>query len=100
MPRPQRQEREAPNSLVFCPQQPQPAQPGVLLSVHQLTKLIQRLWWAGRQPQFSRSSLDHIAEMSDLEDYGFDYSDDECAEEDVDIENQYYNSKGDQPPAQ
>lgn len=29
-----------------------------------------------------------------MEDYGFEYSDDEYAEEDVDIENQYYNSKG------
>ena len=28
-------------------------------------------------------------------DYGFEYSDDEAQEEDVDIENQYYNSKGD-----
>eukprot|EP00951_Prasinocladus_malaysianus_P014397 scaffold109553_cov45-Prasinocladus_malaysianus.AAC.2 len=27
-------------------------------------------------------------------DYGFEYSDDEPEEEDVDIENQYYNSKG------
>jgi len=32
--------------------------------------------------------------MSDSEDYGFEYSDDDYAEEDVDIENQYYNSKG------
>jgi len=30
----------------------------------------------------------------DMEDYGFEYSDDEPEEEDVDIENQYYNSKG------
>jgi len=29
-----------------------------------------------------------------MEDYGFEYSDDDYAEEDVDIENQYYNSKG------
>ncbi|KAG7670147.1 putative COP9 signalosome complex subunit 2 [Nannochloris sp. 'desiccata'] len=29
-----------------------------------------------------------------MEDYGFEYSDDEYGEEDVDIENQYYNSKG------
>lgn len=28
-------------------------------------------------------------------DYGFEYSDEEVEEEDVDIENQYYNSKGD-----
>jgi len=27
-------------------------------------------------------------------DYGFEYSDDDVQEEDVDIENQYYNSKG------
>ncbi len=27
-------------------------------------------------------------------DYGFEYSDEEAEEEDVDIENQYYNSKG------
>lgn len=32
--------------------------------------------------------------MSDSEDYGFEYSDDDYGEEDVDIENQYYNSKG------
>jgi len=32
--------------------------------------------------------------MSDMEDYGFEYSDDDYEEEDVDIENQYYNSKG------
>mmetsp|Transcript_37145 Transcript_37145/g.116911 ORF Transcript_37145/g.116911 Transcript_37145/m.116911 type:complete len:438 (-) Transcript_37145:88-1401(-) len=31
---------------------------------------------------------------SDMEDYGFEYSDDEQEEEDVDIENQYYNAKG------
>ena len=29
-----------------------------------------------------------------MEDYGFDYSDDDTEQEDVDIENQYYNSKG------
>jgi hypothetical protein len=29
-----------------------------------------------------------------MEDYGFEYSDDEPEEQDVDIENQYYNSKG------
>ena len=29
-----------------------------------------------------------------MEDYGFEYSDDEAQQEDVDIENQYYNSKG------
>ena len=34
--------------------------------------------------------------MSDdeMEDYGFEYSDDDAADENVDIENQYYNSKG------
>lgn len=34
--------------------------------------------------------------MSDeeMEDYGFEYSDEDVQEEDVDIENQYYNSKG------
>jgi len=32
--------------------------------------------------------------MSDDEDYGFEYSEDEQEEEDVNIENQYYNSKG------
>ncbi|PRW18415.1 COP9 signalosome complex subunit 2 [Chlorella sorokiniana] len=31
---------------------------------------------------------------SDMEDYGFEYSDEELEEQDVDIENQYYNSKG------
>ena len=32
--------------------------------------------------------------MSDDEDYGFEYSEDDEEEEDVNIENQYYNSKG------
>ena len=32
-----------------------------------------------------------------LADYGFEYSDDNVEEEDVDIENQYYNSKGQLP---
>ncbi|CAI9768606.1 unnamed protein product [Fraxinus pennsylvanica] len=31
---------------------------------------------------------------ADIEDYGFEYSDEEPEEQDVDIENQYYNSKG------
>lgn len=31
---------------------------------------------------------------ADMEDYGFEYSDEEQEEQDVDIENQYYNSKG------
>lgn len=29
-----------------------------------------------------------------MEDYGFEYSDDEPEEQDVDIENQYYTAKG------
>lgn len=29
-----------------------------------------------------------------MEDYGFEYSEEEPEEQDVDIENQYYNSKG------
>lgn len=33
--------------------------------------------------------------MSDDEDYGFEYSDDEEEGENVDIENQYYNAKND-----
>lgn len=31
---------------------------------------------------------------ADMEDYGFEYSEEEPEEQDVDIENQYYNSKG------
>lgn len=31
---------------------------------------------------------------ADMEDYGFEYSEEEAEEQDVDIENQYYNSKG------
>lgn len=31
---------------------------------------------------------------ADMEDYGFEYSEDDAEEQDVDIENQYYNSKG------
>jgi hypothetical protein len=32
--------------------------------------------------------------MEDLEDYGFEYSDEDSIEDDADIENQYYNAKG------
>jgi hypothetical protein len=35
-----------------------------------------------------------LIQDADMEDYGFEYSDDEPEEQDVDIENQYYNSKG------
>ncbi|CAA2992200.1 Hypothetical predicted protein [Olea europaea subsp. europaea] len=35
-----------------------------------------------------------MASDADMEDYGFEYSDEEPEEEDVVIENQYYNSKG------
>ena len=35
-----------------------------------------------------------LIEDADMEDYGFEYSDEEPEEQDVDIENQYYNSKG------
>ncbi|PPS11181.1 hypothetical protein GOBAR_AA09474 [Gossypium barbadense] len=35
-----------------------------------------------------------MASDADMEDYGFEYSDEEPEEQDVDIENQYYNSKG------
>ena len=31
---------------------------------------------------------------ADMEDYGFEYSEEEQEEQDVDIENQYYNAKG------
>ena len=31
---------------------------------------------------------------ADMEDYGFEYSEEEPEEQDVDIENQYYNAKG------
>lgn len=31
---------------------------------------------------------------ADMEDYGFEYSEEEQEEQDVDVENQYYNSKG------
>ena len=34
------------------------------------------------------------SQQSGHADYGFEYSDEEVEEEDVDIENQYYNSKG------
>ena len=37
--------------------------------------------------------MDLVAD-ADMEDYGFEYSDEEPEEQDVDIENQYYNTKG------
>ena len=38
--------------------------------------------------------LMHLIADADMEDYGFEYSDEEPEEQDVDIENQYYNTKG------
>lgn len=38
--------------------------------------------------------LDFAELFCDDADYGFEYSDEDVQEEDVDIENQYYNSKG------
>ena len=44
----------------------------------------------------NRIRLSALSRMhDDVEDYGFTYSDDEVeGEEDADVENQYYNSKG------
>lgn len=44
----------------------------------------------------NRIHLSALARMhDDVEDYGFTYSEDEIeGEEDADVENQYYNSKG------
>ena len=39
-------------------------------------------------------SMSDMEDDMELEDYGFEYSDESQEEEDVDIENQYYNSKG------
>ena len=47
----------------------------------------------GRDLSSKHSHADASAAMSDDEDYGFEYSEDD-EEEDVNIENQYYNSKG------
>ena len=43
---------------------------------------------------FCFNSLIYWVADADMEDYGFEYSDDDGDEQDVDIENQYYNSKG------
>lgn len=40
------------------------------------------------------SPAEHTIRCCTPADYGFEYSDEEPEEEDVDIENQYYNSKG------
>lgn len=40
------------------------------------------------------TSRQNVFCLADMEDYGFEYSDEELEEQDVDIENQYYNSKG------
>ncbi len=39
-------------------------------------------------------TVNAVLMMCFVADYGFEYSDEEVEEEDVDIENQYYNSKG------
>ena len=48
------------------------------------------------RPNFRIIVVHAVVPQSDeeLEDYGFEYSDEEQEEQDVDIENQYYNSKG------
>lgn len=43
---------------------------------------------------FKRYLLPGLITDADMEDYGFEYSDEEPEEQDVDIENQYYNTKG------
>lgn len=47
--------------------------------------------------QFFSFFLSHLD--ADMEDYGFEYSEEEPEEQDVDIENQYYNSKGTESPS-
>ena len=46
-------------------------------------------------PSSGRARRPPRVDMSDDDDYGFTYSDeDECDEEEVDVENAYYNAKG------
>lgn len=57
------------------------------------------IWWSALRSAGARASKGTVpGAMSDdeMEDYGFEYSDDEDEDEDLDadIENQYYNSKG------
>ncbi|RYR26785.1 hypothetical protein Ahy_B02g061086 isoform D [Arachis hypogaea] len=49
-----------------------------------------------QEPRLSQAEIAHRRDRTDadMEDYGFEYSDEEQEEQDVDIENQYYNSKG------
>ena len=57
------------------------------------------LWWFQNnafhysEPVFLLSSIS-VGSDADMEDYGFEYSEEEPEEQDVDVENQYYNSKG------
>ncbi|KAI3820628.1 hypothetical protein L1987_08176 [Smallanthus sonchifolius] len=47
-----------------------------------------------QSPILNQLFIAHLATDADMEDYGFEYSVEEPEEQDVDIENQYYNSKG------
>ncbi|KAI3812191.1 hypothetical protein L1987_16898 [Smallanthus sonchifolius] len=47
-----------------------------------------------QSPILNRLFIAHLTTDADMEDYGFEYSEEEPEEQDVDIENQYYNSKG------
>ncbi|WRX34592.1 Proteasome alpha-subunit [Theobroma cacao] len=49
---------------------------------------------SGRVSSLEETVFHVFKEYADMEDYGFEYSDEEPEEQDVDIENQYYNSKG------
>ena len=57
------------------------------------------LWWFQNnafhysEPVFLLSPIS-MGSDADMEDYGFEYSEEEPEEQDVDVENQYYNSKG------
>ncbi|KVI12177.1 PCI/PINT associated module, partial [Cynara cardunculus var. scolymus] len=72
--------------------------PGVTCSKPNPRALIAHLF-----PIFLSSSTNHgfrnahirLLRNADMEDYGFEYSEEEPEEQDVDIENQYYNSKVD-----
>ncbi|KAG4915754.1 hypothetical protein JHK87_053311 [Glycine soja] len=58
-------------------------------------RMLNRKWFIDFVSNLGSSSL--LMEErwdADMEDYGFEYSDEEQEEQDVDIENQYYNSKG------
>ncbi|KAI3787436.1 hypothetical protein L1987_41899 [Smallanthus sonchifolius] len=68
-----------------------------LSKMQQFIKRPDSLFLIWNDSSFVIHSINHTSD-ADMEDYVFEYSEEEPEEQDVDTENQYYNSKGTELP--